>query len=92
MINGSWQRRSTTENTERYCFLCVLCALCGYKPFQEIIKSFSPEDEVEPTNNKEESIGMGNEKNSTESTVHDTDTYMQSLIVTNPLQEPISTR
>jgi len=42
MINGSWQRRSTTENTEsteRYCFLSVLCALCGYKPFQEIIES-----------------------------------------------------
>ncbi len=42
MINGSWQKRSTTENTEsteRYCFLCFLCALCGYKPFQEIIKS-----------------------------------------------------
>ena len=39
MINGSWQRRSNTENTEsteRYCFLC---ALYGYKPFQEIIKS-----------------------------------------------------
>jgi len=36
MINGSWQRRLTTESTERYCFLC---ALCGYKPFQEIIKS-----------------------------------------------------
>jgi len=34
--NGSWQRKSTTESTERYCFLC---ALCGYKPFQEIIKS-----------------------------------------------------
>jgi len=42
MINESWQRRSTTENTEnteRYCFLCVLRALCGYKPFQKIIKS-----------------------------------------------------
>ena len=39
MINGSWQRRSTTESTEsteRYCFLR---ALCGSKPFQEIIKS-----------------------------------------------------
>lgn len=36
MINGSLQRKSTTESTERYCFLC---ALRGYKPFQEIIKS-----------------------------------------------------
>ena len=42
MINGSWQRKSTTENTEntenteRYCFLC---ALCGYKLFREIIIS-----------------------------------------------------
>ena len=76
---------------QRYCFLCVLCALCGYKPLQEIIKSFSPEDEVEPTNNKEESIGMG-KKNSTESTVPDTDTYLQGLLVTNPLQEPIFRR
>jgi len=32
---------------------------------------------------------MGNEKNSTESTVPDTDTYLQGLLVTNPLQEPI---
>jgi len=35
---------------------------------------------------------MRNEKNSTESTVLDTETYLQSLIVTNPLQEPIFRR
>jgi ubiquinone/menaquinone biosynthesis C-methylase UbiE len=35
---------------------------------------------------------MGNEKNSTESTVHNTDNYLQSLIVTNPLQEPVMRR
>ena len=32
---------------------------------------------------------MRNEKNSTKSTVHNTDTYLKSLKVTNPLQEPI---
>ena len=32
---------------------------------------------------------MENEENSTESTVHDTDSYIQSLMVTNPLQEPV---
>ena len=32
---------------------------------------------------------MRNGKNSTESAVHDTGSYLQSLIVTNPLQEPI---
>ena len=52
----------------------------------------APEDEVEPANNKKESVGMGNEKNSTESTVHDTDAYLQSLIATNPLQESIFRR
>ncbi|MEA1965781.1 MAG: class I SAM-dependent methyltransferase [Euryarchaeota archaeon] len=35
---------------------------------------------------------MRNEKNSTESTIHDTDSYLQSLIVTNPLQEPVIRR
>ena len=35
---------------------------------------------------------MGNGKNSTESTVHNTDTYLQGLILTNPLQEPIFRR
>jgi len=35
---------------------------------------------------------MGNEKNSTESTVHNSDTYLKSLMVTNPLQEPIFRR
>ena len=49
----------------------------------------APEDEVEPANNKKESVGMGNEKNSTESTVHNTDTYLQSLMVTKPLQKPV---
>ena len=42
--------------------------------------------------NKKESAGMGNEKNSTESTVDNTDSYLQGLIVTNPLQEPIFRR
>ena len=49
----------------------------------------APEDEVEPANNKKEGVGMGNEKNSTESTVHNTDTYLQSLMVTKPLQKPV---
>jgi len=35
---------------------------------------------------------MGNGKNSTESTVHNTDTYLQSLIVTKTLQEPVMRR
>ena len=35
---------------------------------------------------------MENEENNTESTVHDTDSYIQSLMVTNPLQEPIFRR
>jgi demethylmenaquinone methyltransferase/2-methoxy-6-polyprenyl-1,4-benzoquinol methylase len=35
---------------------------------------------------------MGNEKNGTESTVHNTDSYLQSLMATNPLQEPIFRR
>ncbi len=35
---------------------------------------------------------MRNEKNSTESTIHDTDGYLQSLIVTDPLQEPVMRR
>jgi ubiquinone/menaquinone biosynthesis C-methylase UbiE len=35
---------------------------------------------------------MRNEKNSTESTIHNTDTYLQSLMLTNPLQEPIFRR
>jgi len=39
--------------------------------------------------NKRESAGMRNEKNST---VHDADSYLQSLLVTNPLQEPIMRR
>ena len=46
----------------------------------------APEDEIEPDNNEKESVGMGNEKNSTESTVHDTDNYLQGLLTTNPLQ------
>ena len=52
----------------------------------------APEDEAEPANNEKESARMGNEKNSTESTVHNTDSYLQSLMVTNPLQEPIFCR
>jgi ubiquinone/menaquinone biosynthesis C-methylase UbiE len=52
----------------------------------------APEDEVEPANNKKESIGMGNEKNSIESTVDNKDSYLQSLIVTNPLQESVMHR
>ena len=35
---------------------------------------------------------MRNEKNSTESTIHDTDSYLQKLVVTNPLQEPVMRR
>jgi demethylmenaquinone methyltransferase/2-methoxy-6-polyprenyl-1,4-benzoquinol methylase len=35
---------------------------------------------------------MGNEKNSTENTVHNTDTYLQGLVATNPLQKPIFRR
>ncbi|KAF5412738.1 MAG: class I SAM-dependent methyltransferase [Euryarchaeota archaeon] len=35
---------------------------------------------------------MRNEKNSTESIVHGTDSYLQSLLVTNPLQEPVMRR
>ena len=35
---------------------------------------------------------MENEENSTESTVHDTDEYIRSLILTNTLQEPIFRR
>jgi hypothetical protein len=35
---------------------------------------------------------MRNEKNSTESTVHDTDSYLQKLVVTNPLTEPVMRR
>ncbi|MEA1893597.1 MAG: methyltransferase domain-containing protein [Euryarchaeota archaeon] len=35
---------------------------------------------------------MRNEKNSTGSSVHDTDSYLQSLMVTNPLQEPVIRR
>ncbi len=35
---------------------------------------------------------MRDEKNSTESTVHDTDSYLQSLMVANPLQEPVMRR
>jgi len=42
--------------------------------------------------NKKERAGMGNEKNNIESTTHDTDSYLQSLIVTNPLQEPVMRR
>ena len=45
-----------------------------------------------PAFNKKERAGMGNEKNSTESTVPDTDTYLHGLLVTNPLQEPIFRR
>lgn len=42
--------------------------------------------------NKKENVGMRNGKNSTESAVHDTDSYLQSLIATNPLQEPVMRR
>ncbi|PXF61409.1 MAG: methyltransferase type 11 [Candidatus Methanogaster sp.] len=35
---------------------------------------------------------MRNRKNSTKSLVHDTDRYLQSLMATNPLQEPIMRR
>ena len=35
---------------------------------------------------------MRNRKNSTKSSVHDADSYLQSLIVTNPLQEPVMRR
>jgi demethylmenaquinone methyltransferase/2-methoxy-6-polyprenyl-1,4-benzoquinol methylase len=35
---------------------------------------------------------MKNEKNSTGSTIHDTDSYLQSLKVANPLQEPVMRR
>ena len=35
---------------------------------------------------------MRNEKKVAESTVHDTDSYLQSLMVTNPLQEPVMRR
>ena len=35
---------------------------------------------------------MRNEKNSTESTVHNTDSYLQSLLLTKPLQEPVMRR
>ena len=35
---------------------------------------------------------MRNEKNSTKNKVHDADSYLQSLIVTNPLQEPVMRR
>ncbi len=35
---------------------------------------------------------MRNEKNSTESTIYDTDSYLQKLVVTNPLQEPVMRR
>jgi len=42
--------------------------------------------------NKKERAGLRNEKNSTESTVHNTDTYLQSLMATKPLQEPIMRR
>ncbi len=52
----------------------------------------APEDEIEPDNNEKESVGMGTGKNSTESTVHYTDTYLQGLLTTNPLQEPIFRR
>ena len=49
-------------------------------------------DSAEPVINKKERAGMRNENNSTESTVHDTDSYLQSLMVTNPLQEPVMRR
>ena len=32
---------------------------------------------------------MRNEKNRTASIVHDTDSYLRSLVVTGPLQEPV---
>nr|QNO46774.1 hypothetical protein DEIDBPHB_00023 [Methanosarcinales archaeon ANME-2c ERB4] len=35
---------------------------------------------------------MRNKNNITESKVHDTDSYLQSLMVTNPLQEPVMRR
>jgi len=35
---------------------------------------------------------MQNEKSITVSTVHDADSYLQSLVVTNPLQEPVMRR
>jgi len=35
---------------------------------------------------------MRNEKNSTESTVNNTDSYLQSLMATKPLQEPVMRR
>jgi len=40
----------------------------------------APEDEVELANNKKESAEMGNEKNSTESTVHNTNSYVQPVV------------
>jgi demethylmenaquinone methyltransferase/2-methoxy-6-polyprenyl-1,4-benzoquinol methylase len=42
--------------------------------------------------NKKESVEIGNKKNSTKSTVHNTDSYLQSLRVTKTLQEPIIRR
>jgi hypothetical protein len=41
----------------------------------------APEDEVETANNKKASVKMENDENSTESSVHDTDSYLQSLMV-----------
>jgi demethylmenaquinone methyltransferase/2-methoxy-6-polyprenyl-1,4-benzoquinol methylase len=42
--------------------------------------------------NRMESAGMGNGKKRTTSIVHDADSYLQSLLVTNPLQEPVMRR
>ncbi len=37
-------------------------------------------DEIETANNEKEIVGMRNEKNSTESTIHHTDSYLPNLM------------
>jgi demethylmenaquinone methyltransferase/2-methoxy-6-polyprenyl-1,4-benzoquinol methylase len=42
--------------------------------------------------NKKESVEMGNKKNSTKSTIHNTDSYLRSLMVTKTLAESVIRR
>ena len=52
----------------------------------------APGDRTEPINKQKKSVEVRNEKNRTASIVPDTDSYLQSLVVTGPLQEPVIRR
>ena len=62
---------------------------------QVVVTNLVPSDDtasgdgVEPINKQKKSVEVRNEKNRTASIVHDTDSYLQSLAVTGPLQEPV---